>query len=134
MKDSGLERLTIQPSGRIEELLPHRWRPLCPRVVGIAATWGGQRMLPPDEAELTEPARIMQLIRDELVKIATDSSGWRVLYRDPKHQARKTLAHQTQLALTLFHRRRAPLARRGGHPALKLPNHPLIHRDGAIAL
>jgi hypothetical protein len=41
-------------------------------------------MLLPHETELTEQTRIQQLIRDELVKIAKDSSGWRVLYRDPK--------------------------------------------------
>lgn len=38
----------------------------------------------PDETEVTEQTRIQQLIRDELVKIARDLSGWRVLYRDPK--------------------------------------------------
>jgi hypothetical protein len=41
-------------------------------------------MLLPDETELADTPRILQLIRDELVKIATDISGWRVLYRDPK--------------------------------------------------
>ena len=38
----------------------------------------------PDETEVTEQTRIQQLIRDELVKIARDLTGWRVLYRDPK--------------------------------------------------
>jgi hypothetical protein len=41
-------------------------------------------MLLPEETEVTEQTRIQQLIRDELVKIARDLSGWRVLYRDPK--------------------------------------------------
>jgi hypothetical protein len=41
-------------------------------------------MLLPEETEVTEQTRIQQLIRDELVQIARDLSGWRVLYRDPK--------------------------------------------------
>ena len=41
-------------------------------------------MLLPDETELTDAARITQLIGQELIKIATDPSGWRVLYRDPR--------------------------------------------------
>jgi hypothetical protein len=40
----------------------------------------------PDETEVTEQTRIQQLIGDELVKIAKDVSGWRVLYRDPNDE------------------------------------------------
>lgn len=54
--------------------------------------------LRPDETELTGHwrlvagktiadetcERIQQLVRERLVKIATDTSGWQILYRDPQ--------------------------------------------------
>jgi len=50
-----------------------------------AVTGYSHRMKPPqpNETELEDSQRIRWLIDAHLVRVTTDASGWRVLYRDP---------------------------------------------------
>ena len=59
--------------------------PLLPDEIGLPGRWQlvAGKMVADDTCR-----RIQQLISEQLAKIATDSTGWHALYRDPQDSRR----------------------------------------------